>query len=323
MNYSALIKRAFQVTWRYKVLWVFGILLALTSGGGGGGGSNFQFPGRNGTGGMPSVWGMPNIPGETWAAIAIACCCVLLVLLVVGTIMRYVATAALFRMVDQIEAGGDAPTWRQGFRLGWSGRTLRLFLLDLLVGIVFFAVIVVLIALAAAPLLGLLVDDEVVKGLSIAMTVGLALLVILILVVAGVIVSVLLQFWQREIVLADRTVGQALASGFHMVRSRLGNVAAMWLLMCGIGLGYGILFFLVFIPLILLAASVGAGLGYALYWATRSIAWALIAGLPPFLIIMLVPTTFVHGIYMVFQSSTWTLVYRQITGGAGQPAGNG
>jgi len=315
MNYSALIKRAFQVTWRYKVLWVFGILLALTSGGGGGGGSNFQFPGRNGTGGMPRVWGMPNIPGETWAAIALACCCTLLVLLIVGTIVRYVATAALFRMVDQIEAGGDAPTWRQGFRLGWSSRTLRLFLLDLLVGIVFFAVIVVLIGLAAAPLLGLLVDDDVVKGISIAMTVGLALLVIMVLIVAGVVVSVLLQFWQREIVLADRSVGQALTSGYQMVRSRLGNVAAMWLLMFAIGLGYGILFLLVFIPLMLLAFGVGAGLGYALYSATQSIPWALIAGLPPFVIIMLVPTVFVQGVYLVFQSSTWTLVYRQIAGG--------
>lgn len=29
MNYGALIGRAWQITWRYKVLWIFGILLAL------------------------------------------------------------------------------------------------------------------------------------------------------------------------------------------------------------------------------------------------------------------------------------------------------
>ena len=29
MHYTDLIKRAWQITWRYKVLWIFGILLAL------------------------------------------------------------------------------------------------------------------------------------------------------------------------------------------------------------------------------------------------------------------------------------------------------
>ncbi len=36
MNQTDLIKRGWQMTWRFRVLWVFGILLALVSGGGGG-----------------------------------------------------------------------------------------------------------------------------------------------------------------------------------------------------------------------------------------------------------------------------------------------
>ena len=40
MNYGDLLKRAARMTWRYKVLWIFGILLALTAGGGGGGGGS-------------------------------------------------------------------------------------------------------------------------------------------------------------------------------------------------------------------------------------------------------------------------------------------
>ncbi len=35
MKYTDLLKRAYRITVRYKVLWLFGILLALTSGSGG------------------------------------------------------------------------------------------------------------------------------------------------------------------------------------------------------------------------------------------------------------------------------------------------
>ena len=45
---------------------------------------------------------------------------------VVATIVRYVVRTALYRSVDQIEETGTAPTWRQGFRLGWSNRALRM-----------------------------------------------------------------------------------------------------------------------------------------------------------------------------------------------------
>ena len=37
MHYTDLIQRAWKITWRYKVLSIFGILLALASGGGGSG----------------------------------------------------------------------------------------------------------------------------------------------------------------------------------------------------------------------------------------------------------------------------------------------
>ncbi|MEI2691231.1 MAG: hypothetical protein V9H69_16610 [Anaerolineae bacterium] len=35
MNYTDIIQRAARLTWRYKVLWILGILLALSGGSGG------------------------------------------------------------------------------------------------------------------------------------------------------------------------------------------------------------------------------------------------------------------------------------------------
>ncbi|MBC7239221.1 MAG: hypothetical protein H5T71_03870, partial [Chloroflexi bacterium] len=43
MNYGQLLKRAWQITWRYKVLWAFGIAAALFQGGFGGGGFQYRF----------------------------------------------------------------------------------------------------------------------------------------------------------------------------------------------------------------------------------------------------------------------------------------
>ena len=35
MDHTRILGRALRITWRYRALWVFGIILALVSGGGG------------------------------------------------------------------------------------------------------------------------------------------------------------------------------------------------------------------------------------------------------------------------------------------------
>ena len=39
-NFGEILTRAWQITWKYKVLWIFGILAGCTNGGGGGGGNS-------------------------------------------------------------------------------------------------------------------------------------------------------------------------------------------------------------------------------------------------------------------------------------------
>ena len=315
MHYTDLIQRAWKITWRYKVLWIFGILLALAGGGGssgGGGGSG----GSGGRAGVPPMPGLENIDASLVFGLVALCCCLLLILIVALTIVRYVARTALYRGVDQIEATAAAPTWREGFRLGWSNRAFRLWLLDLIVFIPFTIAAVVLLVLGASPLILLLIDNPVVRGIGIAVTIGLELLVIGLLIVAGFVLRALGQFWSREIAIADRNLGQAIVTGYHLVRARLKDVGVMWLLMAAIGLGFGLIMLPVAFVLIMLALAVGGGLGYALFRLTDSALWAVIFGLPPFLLILLVPLTFIEGIYLVFESSTWTLTYREVAGTA-------
>ena len=312
MHYTDLIRRAWQITWRYKVLWIFGILLALASGGGGSGGGG----GSSGSGGgaVPPVPGLQHLdPGAIFAFSAL-CCCLLLILVIALTILRYVARTALYRGVDQIEATGAAPTWREGFRLGWSNRAFRLWLLDLVVWIPFVVIALVLLAMGATPLLLLIIDNPVARGLGIAGTIGLELLIAGLLFVAVLVLLALGQFWSREIAIADRSLGESVTSGYRLVRGRLKDVSVMWLLMAAIGLGFGLVMLPIFFVVIMLALAVGGGLGYALFRLTDSVLWAAFVGLPPFLLIMLVPLMLIQGVYLVFESSTWTLTYREVAG---------
>lgn len=312
MNYGALIGRAWQITWRYKVLWIFGILLALAAGGGGNGGG----------GGSGSAWSAPWPMLETeeflplLASFVLLCCCALFFLIIIAVIVQYVARTALYRSVDQIEDAGVGPTWREGFRLGWSSRALRMFLLDLIVGVAFAIAALLLLVVGAMPLLLLIIDNEVVRVLAVVATIGLESLIILGLVAVGVIVSVLGQFWRREIALADRSVGEAFSGGVALARRGGGNVGIMWLLLTGIGLAFGLLMAALMFGLGIVALGTGGGLGYAFYALTDSPTLAMLVGLPIFLLIVILPSAIIRGIYLVFDSSAWTLVYRDVAGSA-------
>ena len=321
MNYTDLIKRAAWLTWRYKVLWILGILLALSGGAGGGGSFNYTFPGNNGGMGpsMPPAWEMMPDLGVI-AGFVLLCCCLLALLIVVLTIVQYVARTGLYRAVDQIEDTGVAPTWREGLRLGWSNRALRMFLLDLLVGLVLFIGIMALLLLAVSPLLLLLFDIDALSIFGGIATAGLLLLAILLIVVVSVVVAVLQQFWRRQIALEDRSVGEALALGTGMARRRAGDVAIFWILMAIIGLVFGLMVFVLAFGLALAGLAVGGGLGYAVYALFDSIGWAILAGLPFFLLIVGLPLLLVQGVYLVFESGAWTLAYRQLRPAAGQDA---
>lgn len=322
MNHAQLIKRAYEITRRYKVLWLFGILLALTSGsrggtgwrGGSGNTGGWPFPGQ-----IPGLdrLGLGRVDWPALTSLILAGCCILFVLTIIAIIVNYVARAALYRSVDQIEATAAVPTWREGLRLGWSRRTFRLFLLDLVIWLPFALVALLLLALGATPLLLLLSDQTAVKVFGVLAMIGAELLIVLALIVVGVVLSIFAQFWSREIALAGRGVGQALATGYALARRRLKDVAVMWLLLFAIGLGYSLVFLVILAAVVAVAAAVGGGVGLAVHTLTHSVGWAVAVGLPFFAVIVVVPSVFLQGLWEVFASAAWTLIYRELAAAKG------
>jgi hypothetical protein len=320
MDHIRILKRAFSITTAYRALWVFGILLALTTGGNFSGSSSSGGDG-GGNGEGPSIdW--PVISPEVLSSLIVAgivVLCIAAMLAVAAAIARYVSETALIRMVDQHEATGVKVGVRQGFRLGWSRVAFRLFLLDLVLGLTTLIAFLLLILVAASPLLVWLTDSTPLRILGSVLAGALGLIVIFAAIVTGIALSLLLQLWRRAVVLEDLGVNAAVRRGWQLLRQRLGDVVVMGLILFALGLAWSILLIPVFV-LLLAVAAIGGGLPALLAYGivglmTQGAApWiaAAVVGVPIFIVVMFIPLTVLSGWKQTFESSTWTLTYREL-----------
>ncbi|MGI5917661.1 MAG: DUF7544 domain-containing protein [Anaerolineae bacterium] len=330
MEYGRIIKRAIDVTWRNKVLWIFGIAIALFSGGSGGV-PNFQFSFNrsdverwfDGVGPRIPFSPSPRM-GSLFdpalvAMVVVAILAFALVLFVASIIVRYTGEGALIGMVNEIEEV-ESTNFRSGLRTGWS-RLLRLFAIDLLIGIVIFAVLVVLVVIAGIAvaatitLLWLLFQGG--EGLAvpggIATVIGLLLFILvavaIALVVSGV-VTIVREMAFRTSVIERRGVFDSLGAGIALLRTRLRETGLMWLLLLAINLAVGIVtapLVLLGIGVIIIPALIGLRVG------ETPVAALLAAG--PFILLLVVVGALLAGVYTVFQSAVWTLTFRELQAG--------
>jgi hypothetical protein len=343
IDIGGILKRAWHILWNYKVLWLFGLLLALTTSGGSGSGPRFSS-----SGGLPSGnfnnssilqdfnrWMAQDIGPVLlhperfiitliWIGVGL-----LLLGLVVGiafAILRYVSEAAVIRMVNEYEQTGTKVGFGQGWRMGWSRAAFRMWLIDLIIAIP--AVVFVLLLL----LLGLAVYFEVRGGLSpagvvgLVATIGLGILVLLAFILAMVVLKFLSQFFKRSAALENNGVGESFRSGWALVRRNWKSAGLMWLVLFGVGIGLaiaGVVVAVLLIPVYILLALPGlivaiipaaAAFGVAALFVGSPWTWiiALLAGAPFFLLVVGSPLLLLGGWIQVFTSSVWTLTYREI-----------
>jgi hypothetical protein len=245
----------------------------------------------------------------------------LLLVFIVTLILRYIARVALIRGVDRIEETGGAPTWREGFRLGWGPRTFRLFVLELIVfGAIAFCVAAA-VAVVATPLLvmGLAGGARTFLGTALGLVLLLCLLFPFAIAIA-IVLGILGEFWAREIALADRGIGDAIAEGYQRARGRAVDVGLLWLILVVAGWVFTAVFVMLTFLALAIAGSIGLGIGYTIYAAAGSALWALGIGAAAFLLFMVLPLTFVLGLWEVFKSSAWTLAWRALAAPAPPPA---
>ena len=320
MDHVKVLKRAWGILWSYRALWVFGVILALTTGGGGNRWAQYSFRGEDfSPGGRFHIEEIPPEIVGTLIAIGVGLACVIVILIIAAAVARYVSETALIHMVDDYEKTGERRSVRQGFRMGWSRAALRLFLIDLLIGLPVAVAFIVLFVVAAAPLLLWATESTAAGAIGTVVTIGLGLLVVLLAIVVGVILSVLMRFFRRVCVLQQAGVIESIRQGYGIVRQHLKDVTIMWLIMVGLGIGWVIVMIPVTIVLVVLGGVVG-GLPGLLLGGLASLAFegavpwilGLALAIPIFILVLAAPLGFLGGLMRVFVSSTWTLTYREL-----------
>jgi len=345
MDHTKILKRAWHILWRYRLLWLFGFILALTTASGGSPqasysiGSNDFDRGRSSyrledldpelqtdleeaVEGMVEFFsdGIPTGVSNTVIAVGVGVGLFILVLVIVGKIFRYVSETALIRLVDEYEETEEARSVRYGFRLGWSRSAWRLFLIDLLVGIPVFLVFLLFFLLALAPLLMWGLGTVAFGVVGTVASIGFGVLLAFLAIIVSVILGFLKHFFRRACVLEELGVIEAIRRGYLVARQNLKDAGIMWLIMVGISIGWTIVMIPVGILILLMGGLVAGVAGLAVGGLTglflngiQPWIFAAAAGLPIFLVLISCPLAFLNGLRVTFVSSTWTLTYRELT----------
>ena len=249
------------------------------------------------------------------------------VTLTVAKTARYVSEAALIRMVGDYEDTGQRVGVRQGLRLGLSRTAWRLFLIDLAIDIPVILAFLLLFALAFAPVVfGIQGSTPAALIAGSLLTGGLFMVGIVLAFVTGTLLSVLKRFFRQACALESLGVVASIRRGWAVARRRPVEVLGMWLIVVGISLVWGVaiaLSFLVLFPLLLVTIAAGGVAGalpaYLVFLVSSLFAegalpvlLAIAVGLPVFVLVMLAPWWCLGGLMEVFQSSAWTLTYREL-----------
>jgi hypothetical protein len=338
MNHKDILKRAWSILWSYKTLWVFGIILGLTTASGGQRLSNYTSDRANRANqttpdflGKSFQEGFENaskefeklftdvIPAEwvrTAIIIGITLGCLILLFIIASTIFRYLSRTALIRMVDDYEETDTKATIRQGFRIGWSRKAWRLFLIDLLIWLPVIVAFIVLFLIIFAPLLFWATDNVAAGILGTVMTIGLFVLGIFLAIVITAALRLLLEFFWRAAALEDLGVVDAIKYGFRLVKENLAGVGLMWLIILGVNIGYTIIMIPVVILVMLTAGVISGVIGLiaagTIGLITSPLVVGLVVGSPIFILLMVIPLAFVDGLRQTYLSSAWTLTFREL-----------
>ncbi|MDD5371040.1 MAG: hypothetical protein PHQ40_18320 [Anaerolineaceae bacterium] len=303
MDFGEVLQKAWRIIWKHKVLWLFGILAGCGSAGNSGGSSSgyrFNSGGGGGSrGNLPEGWQtffqqlqrtLENIPAWVWILLAALLFALFIALIFINTIGRI----GLVRGASLADEGAMTLGFGELFN-GSLSYFWRVFLLNLLIGLAFLVIILVL----TIPLILLTIGT---LGIALLCLIPLACLLIPVMWVVGVIIE------QANIALIVENLGilAAVQRGWDVVRRNLGAIIVMALILFIGGAIAGLviaipLVFLLVPPLVGMAAGnqgLGAGLVISLVLFVIYLPIALVLG----------------GILRAYITTSWTLTFRRLTG---------
>jgi hypothetical protein len=341
VDYGRLIQQAWSLTWRYRFLWLLGIL----AGGGVG------LPALNGNAGG-SGWrissdelGPPNTQVAKWTSdvsawavanvgLLVMAGLLFVVLLVTLLILSLIAQGGMARATLELASGRSSTlssAWQAGRQLFWRYAGLWLVLAGAAATVALAIAVMVAATIAYAPfglLLALLVAAgavfgfvRVILGMSGSWSaprwlIGLgatlfALPLFTILIVAALAVSIVVAYAQRAIAAEDVGPVAALRSGCRLLRLHIGESLLAWLINVALAIGAAIAVLAGVLSALLALVGVGAAIWAAAGFDTPTFVYMGLAALA-----LLAVGLTLAGVANTFFWNYWTLAYLRLSGRA-------
>lgn len=294
-NFGEVLTRAWQIIWKHKVLWIFGVLASCARGGGsgssgGGGNSGYQ----TGSGDSPfsgdKIERVMNQVGNFlennwWIIIAVIVGIFLLSF--VFYFLGMMGRIALIRGVAQADKDAESLSfgelWAESMPFFW-----RVFGLNFLIGLAFLVLFIPLV------LFGI-----VTAGIGFLCLIPL----LCIMVPLSWVVMAIIEQAQNAIVIEDLNMLDGFKRGWEIVKA---NAVPIIIMMLILGIGSGIIGVIIALPIII--AVVPAVIGMAVSQQTLTpfyIAAACCVAYFPVLI-------FFNGVLTAYIQASWTLTYLRL-----------
>jgi hypothetical protein len=351
MEYGKLIRDAWAITWRYRFLWVLGLLAGGSAGlpglnGGGGGGERGQAapvgptdleqvnPALAAAARDFSTWATANV------GLLIAIGAIVALVFVALLVLSFVAQGGMAEATADLALGRTssfARAWSAGVHLFWRyvGLWLILALATILVamavafvaGTAFAAATFgqspgLAIAVVAVAIIALIVgfDYLVVRllpantapaWLILAVATLFALPLFTVVVAMALLLSVVVAFAQRAIAVENVGPVTSLRSGWSLMRAHLGDSLITWLINVGLTLAFGVACLAGAIGLVVVLGGIGALVFAVAGFSAPTIAYF---GLGSIVFVAIALT--IIGIANTFFWTYWTLAYLRLSGRA-------
>lgn len=319
MEIGRILTRSLDLAWRYRVLWVFGFIMGLTGGSAGNAGNFYNysfnrsdFTNRPGSQTPPFV--LPQIPPPVIAVLVAGIACLSIIYLVLMLYFRFVARGSMVCIVRDVEKE-NVPTLRSAWREGHK-YYVRLLGLGFLFYLPFMIITLVVLIAAILPFVGVIVafargtgstqfsNSDFARLISgILISVALFCCSVLCLSLIRLVLHPVYEFSVRAIVLEESKVFEGIVRGYRRLKSKLGSIALLYVMLMGARIGWSLVTGVLAIPFIIILVAIATG-GSAVFPIGAVVVLALVVAVPFFLLF-----AFIEGLFQVFESNAWTEAY--------------
>jgi len=317
IDLGEVLTKAWKITWKFKVLWIFGILAGCGAGNRGNFNSNFgNGGGSGGNGNIPEPFRQfenmqPEEAIRSFISQYLVIIVVVILLLCALSFLMYflgiMGKTGLIKGASKADAGAETLTfgelWTESLPYFW-----RMFGLSLLIGLPFFIIAMLLVVVLLISVFGFTANGASTGGAlaTLLAAVGIFVPAMCCLSIASMIVGMIVEQAQNAIILEDKGVLESLSRGWDVFKRNFLTVILIAIILAVIGAIVG---FIVAIPLLLaLAPALGS-----IFLAGSNTAFIPLAIAGICVLVYLPVLLIAGGIQQSYIQSAWTLTYLRLT----------